>query len=99
MVRIFAVVATLACALFVEGAVYQGTLRNYICSKCSTLICAPKPPSGGRCSAGILHEWVDLGEVGADVYQCEKCSIMLRSKKYPRPSWCSSGGLHKWSKF
>ena len=95
--KTFVVVAIMACTLFAEGACQSG-LRNYICSKCSTLICASKSPSGGRCSAGILHEWDDLGEVGADVYQCEKCSIMLRSKKYPRPSWCSSGGFHQWSK-
>lgn len=95
--KTFVVVAIMACTLFAEG-VCQSGLRNYICSKCSTLICAPKSPSGGRCSDGILHEWVDLGEVGTNAYQCEKCSILLRSKSYPRPSWCSTGGLHKWDK-
>lgn len=98
--RTFTIIMVLTGTLFAESSfpAQKSGLKNYLCSKCSTLIKSPKFPSGVGCPSGTLHKWVDLGEVGDDTFQCEKCSVLLRSKGFPRSIGCPSGGLHKWNK-
>lgn len=98
--KILAITILLTGLLFAESSfpTQKCGLKNYLCPKCSTLIKSPKFPSGMGCPSGGLHKWVDLGEVGDDVFQCKKCSILLRSKSFPSSTGCPSGGLHQWNK-
>jgi DNA-directed RNA polymerase subunit RPC12/RpoP len=86
----------------ISGLLYaqqqQKTTKNYQCKKCSTVVKSERMPSALNCLKGGMHQWTDLGEVGADSYQCKKCGLVLKSKRQPSSLNCPSGGMHQWNK-
>jgi len=73
-------------------------MKNYLCSKCSVLITSGSKPSSLGCPKGSMHDWKDLGEVGADNYLCRKCSTQVKSRSKPSSLKCPAGSMHDWRK-
>lgn len=81
-----------------EAAFTQGTVKNWLCNKCSTKVQSPSRPNSSNCPEGGQHRWNDLGEVGETVFLCSKCSTKVKSKSRPNSSNCPDGGQHRWNR-
>ena len=71
-------------------------MKNYQCTKCGTLLQSDRRPSSFDCRAGGMHNWQDLGDVGAENFQCEKCGLHVESHRRPSSFGCTKGGMHQW---
>lgn len=72
-------------------------MKNYLCTKCATLIQRDSTPSSSSCPKSGTHSWQYLGEVGDKSYQCKKCATVVKATAIPLSSTCPNGGTHSWS--
>ncbi len=75
----------------------SGVVKNYQCSKCSTLVKSERLPSTLNCRTGGSHQWYYLGEVGQENYNCKKCRTLLESKRIPSTLGCPTKESLQWN--
>lgn len=75
----------------------QGTLRNYQCGRCGTLIRADHTPTVEGCRSGSTHRWQDLGELGHEYYCCQRCATVVEARQTPSTLNCPITGKHHWN--
>lgn len=88
----------IACATSLALSAALGTVRNWNCKKCGTVIQAADKPSSMGCPAGSFHTWYDLGETGQTTYQCQNCAIQVKSSRQPASIGCPEADFHRWRK-
>ena len=74
-----------------------GSLRNYQCKKCGTLVRATSTPSSLNCMSGGSHSWQNLGDFGEENYCCKKCGTWVMSRTTPSSLGCPAGSSHSWN--
>jgi len=72
-------------------------IKNYLCSKCGSLVEGKQMPPGMGClTNGNFHRWRDIGEKGDKGFHCEGCSTVVHSKETPSMFGCPGEGFHNW---
>ena len=73
-------------------------MKNYLCTKCSSLVQSKTKPDSFNCVDFKLHNWVELGEVGPVTYECLRCGTLVNVLEMPPKQNCPAGEVHSWTR-
>jgi DNA-directed RNA polymerase subunit RPC12/RpoP len=84
--------------LLTASGVLGAGLKNYQCKKCSVVVRAESIPPTMGCRVDNVHQWQELGAVGAMNYHCMKCRVDVESQWEPSTQNCPASGNHQWNR-